>query len=230
MERGYEEVSNNQDGHRRGTPRETPTIRSLVVVMSAEEMRLYHQVPAKISLEMSNGQVDSTVGEVDDAIYFTREQFAAKLLFPVPSLVKRFLHFTWAPSALVHPNVFQILMGCYVLNSLYQPGLSLVEIYFKYTLKLGIGGRLSMSAYSPRLQFVIELLNSPKTKTKVVVLVRAPWQVMLDSLGLPFDMNQSLLFPGLSHFLCSSYFPRWSSLLTCLCFLDDLYVGVGEAY
>ena len=76
------------------------------------------------------------------------------------------------PPTLVHPNVFWILMGCGVLNPLYQMGISLVEICFIYTLKLGIGGRLSMSAHSPRLQFVTGLPGSPKTEAKGVVLVK----------------------------------------------------------
>ena len=57
-------------------------------------------------------------------------------------------------------------MGCSVLNLLYQLDISLVEICFIYTLKLGVGGHLSMSAHSPRLQFVIGLPNSPKTEAK----------------------------------------------------------------
>ena len=86
----------------------------------------------------------STFGEVDNIVYFTREQFAVELRLPVPSLVKQFLHFTRALSALVHPNAFWILMGCSVLNSLYQLDISLVEICFIYALKLRIGSRLSM--------------------------------------------------------------------------------------
>ena len=70
---------------------------------------------------------------------------------PISSLVKQFLHFTRAPSALVHPNVFRILMGCNVLNLIFQLDISLVEICFIYTLKLGVGGCLSMLAHSPRL-------------------------------------------------------------------------------
>ena len=73
-----------------------------------------------------------------------------------------------------------------------------MEICFINTLKLGIRGHLSISAHSPRLQFVIGLLDSPKTEAKGVVFVRGPWHVTFGSLGLPFDMNQSLLFPGLS--------------------------------
>ena len=87
--------------------------------MSAEELRLYNQIPAKINLEMSDGVATTTIEEADNVIYFTWEQFVVELRLPVPSLVKQFLHFTRAPLALIHPNVFWILMGCSVLNSLY---------------------------------------------------------------------------------------------------------------
>ena len=197
MARGYEEVSGSQVGCRRVTPWETPTASSLVVAMSAEELRLYCQVPIEISLEMSDGLATSTVGEANNAIYFTWEQFTVGLCFLVSLLVKQFLHFTRTPLALVHPNVFRILTGCSVLNSLYQLDISLVEICFIYTLKLGTGGCLSMSAHSPRLQFVTGLLNSPKTEAKGVVLVRGPWHVTPSSPGLPFHMNQSFSFLGL---------------------------------
>ena len=119
------------------------------------------------------------------------------LYFLVPLMVKLFLHFTRAPPTLVHPNVFQILVGCNVLNSLYQLGISLVEICFIYTLKLGIWGHLSMSAHSPRLQFVTRLPESLKTEAKGVVLVRGLWHMTPGSQRLHFDMNQSLSFPGL---------------------------------
>ena len=39
----------------RGTPWETPTASSLINAMSIEELRLYNQILAKISLETSNG-------------------------------------------------------------------------------------------------------------------------------------------------------------------------------
>ena len=51
-------------------------------------------------------------------------------------------------------------MGCSVLNLLYQLDISLVEICFINSLKLGVGGCLSMSAHSSRLQFVIGLPDS----------------------------------------------------------------------
>ena len=84
-------------------------------------------------------------------------------------------------------------MGCSVLNLLYQLDISLVEICFVYMLKLKIG-RLSMSTYNPKLQFVMKLPDSPKTEAKGVVLVRGPWYETLGSLELSFDMNQSLEF------------------------------------
>ena len=97
------------------------------------------------------------------------------ILFPISSLVKPFLHFTRAHSALIHPNVFWILMGYSVLNSLYQLDISLIEILFIYTLKLGIRGRLSMSAHSPQLQFVTGLPDFLKIEGKKVVLVKGLW-------------------------------------------------------
>ena len=97
-----------------------PTASSLVTAMSVEDLISFSQVPAGIiSLELSDGAVVPIVGGVDNAVYFTREQFATGLRFPIPSLVKQFLHFTRAPLALIHPNVFRILMGCSMLNFLY---------------------------------------------------------------------------------------------------------------
>ena len=111
---------------------------------------------------------------------------------------------------LVHPNAIRILMDCSVLNSLYQMDISLMEICFIYTLKLGIGGRLSISAHSPWLQFVTGLPDSDKMEAKWVILVKGSWYETLGSPALPFNLNQSLTFPGLSSFLFwyIVYFPR----------------------
>ena len=163
-----------------------------------EELRSFYRVPDGISLELLDGSAFSTVGEADNTVYFTREQFAVGLCFLISSLVKQFLHVTRAPPELIHPNVFKILMSCSVLNFLYQLDISLVEICFIYTLKLGTGARLFMSAHSPLLQFVTRLPDSLKTKAKGVVLVRGSWYETPDSLGLLFYVNQSLVFPGLS--------------------------------
>ena len=175
MARGYEEVSSSRAGSQRGTPRETPTTSSLVTAMSIEELRLYSQVPSEINLEISDDSATSTVGEADNAIYFTRERFSIGLHFPVPLLVKQFLHFTQAPPTLIHPNVFRILAGYSVLNSLYQQDISLVEICFIYTLKLRIEGHLSMSAHNPNYNLQPGSLTLLKQRRKGLPwLIRGP--------------------------------------------------------
>ena len=106
MAKGHKEVSTSQARHRRGTPRETPNAISLVVVMPTEELRLYSQIPTEINLKMSDNATTTTVKEADNVVYFTQEQFAARLHLPVPSLVKQFLHYTRAPPTLIHPKTF----------------------------------------------------------------------------------------------------------------------------
>ena len=138
-------------------------VSSLVAAMVVEELRSFSQVPTIIRMEVLDGTSVSTIGGEDNVVYFTREQFSVGLRFPISSLVKQFLHFTKVPPALIHPNVFRVLIGCNVLNFLYQLDILLVEICFIYTLKLRIRGRLSMSAHSPRLQFITRLMYSLKT-------------------------------------------------------------------
>ena len=80
-----------------------------------------------------------------------------------------------------------------------------------------------MSAYSPRLQFVIGLSDSPKIKAKWIVLVKGLWYETLGSPELPFDPNQSFSFPDLFQ-LDGAYTP-----LGCLYFdtplFSKLFVG-----
>ena len=102
MARGHEEVSTSQAGRRRGTPWEMPIANSLVVAMSAEELRLYNQFPAKIILETSDDAATSTFGEVDNVVYFTREQFVVGLRLPIPLLVKQFCTL---PERLLHSYI-----------------------------------------------------------------------------------------------------------------------------
>ena len=61
---------------------------SLVSSISMEELRSFCRVLDGISLELSNGPTLSTVGQADNTVYFTWEQFAPGLRFPVSSLVK----------------------------------------------------------------------------------------------------------------------------------------------
>ena len=86
--------------------------------------------------------------------------------------------------------------GCCELNLLYQLDLSLVEVCFAYTLRVAQGGRMSMLAWSPWLQFVTGLPDSPKSKAKGVILVRGPWDETSGSPDLSFDVNHLMSFPG----------------------------------
>ena len=116
-----------------------------------EELRSYCEIPENIDLKLMDEPDESTLGGEHNAVFFTLEKLTAGLHFPVPALVKQFLHFTRAPLALVHPNVIRILIGCSVINFLYQIDFSLVEICFAYSVILRRGGRLSLSILDSRL-------------------------------------------------------------------------------
>ena len=62
MARGHEEASTSQARGKRGTPRETPTVSSLVTVMSVKELRSFSQVPIDIRLKVENGPAAPTIG------------------------------------------------------------------------------------------------------------------------------------------------------------------------
>ena len=126
------------------------------------------------------------MGNTMEELFFIREQLVAGLRFPVPALVKQFLNFTRAPPTLVHPNIICILIRCSVLNFLYQLDLSLVEIFFAYSLILWRRGRLSFSILDSRLQFVNGLPDCPKMEAKGVILVRGPWDEISGPPDLPF--------------------------------------------
>ena len=157
---------------------------------------VYCEVLDNIDLRLMERTNESTLGGEHNSVFFTREHLAVGLRFPVPALVKQFLHFTRAPPALIYPNVIRILIRCYVLNHLYQLDLSLVELCIIYFLRVGQGSRMSMSVLNPRLQVVNGLLDSPKTEAKGVLLVSGPWEESPGSPGLPFDINRSQYFPG----------------------------------
>ena len=61
MEKGHEEASISQARCKKGTPRETPTVSSLVATMFVEELRLFSQVPADIRLKVANDTVAPTI-------------------------------------------------------------------------------------------------------------------------------------------------------------------------
>ena len=140
MARGQEEISTS--GHPGGRLRATPSVSSIISSLTMEELMAYCKVPDNIDLRFMERTDESTLGGEHNGVFFTREHLATGLRFPVPTLVKQFLHFTRAPPAHIHPNVIRILIRCCVLNQLYQLNLSLVELCIIYFLRIGQGGRM----------------------------------------------------------------------------------------
>ena len=194
MARGREETS--MSGRPRRRLRATPSASSVISSLTMEELRTYCEVPSNIDLRLMERADESTLGGEHNGVFFTRKHLAVELCFPLPSIVKQFLHFTRAPPALIHPNVILILIDSCVLNHLYQLDLSLVELFMIYFLSIGPGGRMSMSVLSPRLQIVNGLPDSPKTEAKGALLVKGSWDETPGSPGLPFNVNRSQSFPG----------------------------------
>ncbi|RVW19392.1 hypothetical protein CK203_063615 [Vitis vinifera] len=120
--------------------------------LSVKEFRKRFCIPNGVLLEFLDGEAVSTEKVESNAINFAKEQFNVGLWFPLPSLFKEFLHFTQIPPAYIHPNTVRVLMGCSVLNLLYNLDLSLLEILFVYSLKKGKNDIFSMAANLPSLQ------------------------------------------------------------------------------
>ena len=126
MTRGEEGTSTSQASRGRGPVRGMHSTSHIVSSLTVEELRSYCEIPENIDLKLMDEPDESTLGGEHNAVFFTLEQLVAGLRFLVPALVKQFWHFTRVPLALVHPNVIHILIGCSVLNFLYQLKLSLV--------------------------------------------------------------------------------------------------------
>ena len=77
-------------------------------------------IPNGVSIQLVDGKAMSTEKAANHAVYFSKEQFNTGLQFPLPSLFKEFLHFTQIPPAYVHPNIVRVLMGCSILNMLFN--------------------------------------------------------------------------------------------------------------
>ena len=110
MASGQEETSTS--GRLGGRLRATPSASSIISSLTREELMAYCEVPDNIDLWLMERTDESTLGGEHNSVFFTREHLAAGLRFLVLALVKRFLHFTRAPPALIHSNVIRILIGC----------------------------------------------------------------------------------------------------------------------
>ena len=149
-----------------------------------------------MSVQLVDGQVISTKKSADNAIYFSKEQFNAGLRFPLPSLFKEFLHLTQILPAYIHPNIVPVHMGCSILNMLFNLDLSLLEVFFIYSIKKGKTDLFSLSAYMSSLQLVTHLPDSMKGGAKGHVLVKGVWSGLSEHLEIAFSPNRSLALPG----------------------------------
>ena len=158
-------------------------------------------IPNGVSVQLVDGEVVSTEKSADNAIYFTNEQFNAGLRFPLPSLFKEFLHFTQIPPAYIHPNMVRVLMGCSILNMLFNLDLSLLEVLFIYSIKKGKNDIYSFVACLPSLQLVTRLPDSNKGAARGHVLVKGVGAGLTEHPDRQFAPNQSLKVPGMNKLL-----------------------------
>ncbi|RVW72061.1 hypothetical protein CK203_054048 [Vitis vinifera] len=101
--------------------------------LSMKEFRERFCIPNGVLVELMDEEAMSTEKSEDHAIVFTKEQFNARLRFPLPSLFKEFLHFTQIPPAYIHRNIVWVLMGCSIFSLLFNLDLSLLEVLFVYS-------------------------------------------------------------------------------------------------
>ena len=118
---------------RAGDVREKPTDK-----LSVKEFWDRFCIPNGVTVEfLDEEEVVSTEKAKGRAITFSKKQFNAGLRFPLPALFKEFLHFSQIPPAFIHPNIVRVLMGCNIINMLFNLDLSLLEVLFVYSLKKG---------------------------------------------------------------------------------------------
>ncbi|RVW82244.1 hypothetical protein CK203_041653 [Vitis vinifera] len=141
--------------------------------LDVKEFRERFCIPNGVSIDLVNEEAAMpTEKGKENVILFTKEQFNAGLWFPLPALFKEFLHFSQIPPIFIHPNLVRVLMGCSIINMLYNLGLMLLEVFFVYSLKKEKNDIFSVSAHLPSLQVVTELPDSIKGGAKGLVAVR----------------------------------------------------------
>ena len=147
-------------------------------------------------------------------MYFTKEQFVARLRLSLLSFFKQFLHFTQIPPTFLHPIIVRVLMGYSILDMLFQLDLSLLKILFVYTIKMSQKERFSLFSHIPSLQLVTSLLDSGKGQAKGHVLVSGPWSGSSEGPDIVFSPQCSLDIPSR---ICFRHFLRILQLFLPCC-------------
>ena len=102
MARGQEKTPTS--GRPGGRLRATPSTNNIISSLTMEELMAYCEVPDNTDLQLKERTDESTLGGENNGVFFTQEHLAAGLGFPVPALVKQFLHFTRAPPSSYPPQ------------------------------------------------------------------------------------------------------------------------------
>ena len=165
-------------------------------VLNEREFHDRFCLPNGVSVQLVDGDAMSIEKVGHNAIYFIKEQFNVGLRFPLSSFFKEFLHYTQILLAYIHPNIVWVLMGCSILNMLFNLDLSLLEVLFVYTIKKGKNDIFSMFAHILSLQLVTNLPHSNKRGAKGHLLVRGPWAGLSKHVKRDFCPNYSLKLPG----------------------------------
>lgn len=98
-------------------------------------------------IQLTISEALSSIDLPNNMMYFTKEQFIARLRLSISSLFKQLFHFTQILPVFLHPNIVQILIGCSVLDMLFQLDLSLLEVLFINIVKLRQKERYSLSVF-----------------------------------------------------------------------------------
>lgn len=165
-------------------------------LLSKQEFRACFHILDKISIHLVDDEVLSFKKLPYNSTYFSKKQFVARLRLLLPSFFKQFLHVTQIPPVFLHPNVVQVLMGCNIMDMLFQLDISLLEALFIYTVKMSQKKRFSLSTHIPSLQLVTRLPNSNKDGTKRHVFVSGPWRGLFEGLNEVFTPQHSLEIPS----------------------------------
>ena len=89
--------------------------------LNVKEFRDWLCIPNGVIVELLNGEeLVPTEKAEGNTIIFSKEQFNAGPRFSLPALFKEFLHFSQIPPVFIHPNIVRVLMGCSIINMLYN--------------------------------------------------------------------------------------------------------------
>ena len=142
MARGQEETSTSGGPERR--LRATLSASSIISSLTMEELMDYCEVPDNIDLRLMERTDESTLGGEHNDVFLPWSTLQPGYAFLCSPSQAVFAFYSGAPGS--YPPQFHLYFDrCFVLNHLYQLDLSLVELCIIYFLRVGQGGRMSMS-------------------------------------------------------------------------------------